>query len=141
MVRRRGLSPLIASVLLISATVLGGMLVYHYFQDSFTKIKGLSEDVVVNPSALVLNANTTLVRVTISNQNDQPITVVNVTLLDDNGNTIKASLLRNGTLPVMVQPGEKINVMLKTSEKPAAAYVTYEVNGQVYESEPVQLAG
>jgi len=140
-VKRRGLSPLVATVLLISATVLGGVLVYQYFQNSFTHAKGLSQDLMIAPNAIVLNSNTTLVKVSISNQYDDVVTVLNVTLLDSAGNTVTGTLLKGSTLPAQVSPGEKITIMIKTSTKPAAVFVTYEVGGQVYQSEPVQIPG
>ncbi|NOZ30795.1 MAG: hypothetical protein GXO68_02450 [Crenarchaeota archaeon] len=139
--KRRGLSPLVATVLLISATVLGGVLVYQYFQNSFTHAKGLSQDLMIAPNAIVLNSNTTLVKVSISNQYDDVVTVLNVTLLDSAGNTVTGTLLKGSTLPAQVSPGEKITIMIKTSTKPAAVFVTYEVGGQVYQSEPVQIPG
>jgi len=140
-VKRRGLSPLVATVLLISATVLGGVLVYQYFQNSFTHAKGLSQDLMIAPNAIVLNSNTTLVKVSISNQYDDVVTVLNVTLLDSAGNTVTGTLLKGSSLPAQVSPGEKITIMIKTSTKPAAVFVTYEVGGQVYQSEPVQIPG
>ncbi len=139
--KRRGLSPLVATVLLISATVLGGVLVYQYFQNSFTHAKGLSQDLMIAPNAIVLNSNTTLVKVSISNQYDDVVTVLNVTLLDSTGNTVTGTLLEGSTLPAQISPGEKITIMIKTSTKPAAVFVTYEVGGQVYQSEPVQIPG
>ncbi len=139
--KRRGLSPLVATVLLISATVLGGVLVYQYFQNSFTHAKGLSQDLMIAPNAIVLNSNTTLVKVSISNQYDDVVTVLNATLLDSTGNTVTGTLLKGSTLPAQVSPGEKITIMIKTSTKPAAVFVTYEVGGQVYQSEPVQIPG
>lgn len=139
--KRRGLSPLVATVLLISATVLGGVLVYQYFQNSFTHAKGLSQDLMIAPNAIVLNSNTTLVKVSISNQYDDVVTVLNVTLLDSAGNTVTGTLLKGSSLPAQVSPGEKITIMIKTSTKPAAVFVTYEVGGQVYQSEPVQIPG
>lgn len=139
--KRRGLSPLVATVLLISATVLGGVLVYQYFQNSFTHAKGLSQDLMIAPNAIVLNSNTTLVKVSISNQYDDVVTVLNVTLLDSTGNTITGTLLKGSTLPAQVSPGEKITIMIKTSTKPSAVFVNYEVGGQVYQSEPVQIPG
>ncbi|MCE4627443.1 MAG: hypothetical protein F7B78_07340, partial [Desulfurococcales archaeon] len=137
--KRRGLSPLVATVLLISATVLGGVLVYQYFQNSFTHAKGLSQDLMIAPNAIVLNSNTTLVKVSISNQYDDVVTVLNATLLDSTGNTVTGTLLKGSTLPAQVSPGEKITIMIKTTRKPAAVFVTYEVGGQVYQSEPVQI--
>ncbi|MCE4622948.1 MAG: hypothetical protein F7B19_06525 [Desulfurococcales archaeon] len=139
--KRRGLSPLVATVLLISATVLGGVLVYQYFQNSFTHAKGLSQDLMIAPNAIVLNSNTTLVKVSISNQYDDVVTVLNATLLDSTGNTVTGTLLKGSTLPAQVSPGEKITIMIKTSTKPAAVFLTYEVGGQVYQSEPVQIPG
>jgi len=138
-VKRRGLSPLVATVLLISATVLGGVLVYQYFQNSVSHAKGLQQDLMVTADAATLNANTTLVRVTIVNQGDNNVIVKSVTLLDSNGDTVTATLIQPKSLGVTVAPGDRLVVILKTSERPSAAYVGYEVNGKDYTTEPVQI--
>jgi archaellum component FlaF (FlaF/FlaG flagellin family) len=136
---RRGLSPLVATVLLISATVLGGVLVYQYFQTSVSHAKGLQQDLMVTADAVTLNANTTLVRVTVVNQGSNNIIINNIILLDNNGNKITATLLQPTSLNKTVSPGDKLVIILKTSERPSAVYVEYSEKGKSYTTEPVEI--
>lgn len=136
---RRGLSALIATVILISATVLGGLLVYQYFQSSFARMKDISQSVLVMGSVVGLNANTTIVKVTVSNNHDTTIRVENVTILDSYGGTVTYTPLEGPALPSDVPPGGKLTLMLKVGGRPAAVYASYSVDGRLYQSEIAQL--
>ena len=136
--RRRGLSPLVATVLLISATVLGGMLVYQYFQNSVSHAKGLQQDVVLTADAVTLNTNTTLVRVTVLNQGSNNIIIKSVTLLDQNGDLIKAQYVQ-GSVNQTISPGDKTVIILKSTKRPSAVYLQYNEKGKTYTTEPVEI--
>lgn len=136
---RRGLSALIATVILISATVLGGLLVYQYFQNSFSRMKDLSQSVLVMGSVMELNVNTSIVKVTVTNNHDSTIRVENVTLLDGYGKAMSYTVIDGPVLPIEVPPGEKITLMAKVGGRPAAVYASYTVDGRLYHSEIAQL--
>ncbi len=135
--RRRGLSPLVATVLLISATVLGGILVYQYFQKSVSHAQGLQQSLTLTADSITLNENTTIVRVTIVNQGDDNIIVKKIVLLDENGNTLNSTILQGQTKPL--SPGERTVIILKTNKKPSALYAQYLLKGKTYTSEPVEI--
>ncbi len=137
--KRRGLSPLIASVLLISATVLGGVLVYQYFQSSLSNVKTLSQDIMVTANAIVLNENATIVKVSVTNQYSYPITLTGIFLLDSDGNSIPATPLGSTTINIPIEPGDKTTVLMKTTKNPAFVYVIYKADGETHRSEPVPI--
>ena len=138
--KRRGLSPLIATVLLISATVLGGVLVYQYFQNSFTNAKTLSQGVIVTAGAIPLSNDNVIVKITITNQRADSIIVQDIRLMDSGGEPLNATPVDGSSYSVSLQPGKKTTILLKTSGDPALVYIVYEANGEVYQSEPVQVA-
>jgi len=137
---RKGLSPLVATVLLISATVIGGMLVYQYFQSSVDKVQGLGGGVLLTAQATVLDDDTTLVKVTVVNAEDVTITLLDVQLLDATGAEIDAQPTAGTTLPTTLEPGEKVTLVFITNQPPKAALVQYEANGEVYVSDPVEVS-
>ena len=136
---RRGLSPLIAAVVLISATIVGGMLVYQYFQNTMNKAKNLAESVSVTGDIMPLGDNTSLVTVTVVNNYDVPVKIVGAIAIYPDGST---STLRpaNGTqLPATVEPGGKTSLLFTGDGSPRAVSVKYEVEGSVQISEPARL--
>ncbi len=137
---KRGLSPLVATVLLISATVLGGMLVYEYFQSSVSNAKGLSTDVVVTAGATVLDENSTLVKVTVLNNADDVVTVTGLQLLASDGGSINFQYASGASPPLTLDPGEKKVIVVIANGKPAAVIVQYELAGDVYYSEPAEVS-
>lgn len=136
---RKGLSPLVATVLLISATVIGGMLVYQYFQSSVDKVQGLGGGVLVTAQATVLDDNVTLVKVTVVNAEDATITLLSVELLDRAGAAVAANPASGTQLPTTLEPGEKVTLVYITDSPPRAAVVQYEANGEIYYSDPVEV--
>jgi len=137
---RKGLSPLVATVLLISATVIGGMLVYQYFQSSVNKVQGLGGGVLVTAQATVIDDNATLVKVTVVNAEDVTVTLVSVELLDSAGNPVNVTPTAGTTLPTTLEPGEKVTLVYISSQPPKAAIVKYEANGEIYVSDPVEVS-
>ncbi len=137
--RRRGLSPLVATVLLISATVLGGILVYQYFQSSVSHAKGLQQSVTLTADAITLNTNTTLVRVTVVNQGSDNVLIKSIILLDQYGNPLQAQIVQGSAINQTIAPGDRATVILKTSQRPNAAYIQFEENGKTYSTEPVEI--
>lgn len=140
---RRGLSPLVATVLLISATVIGGMIVYQYFQSSVSKAQGMGGGLMVTASATILDENLTLVKVSIVNgEND--VVVINasrVVFLDENGNQLQPVNIEGTSLGqvIAVNPGEKTVLVYALHEVPSAVIVEYNLNGEWYKADPVKV--
>ncbi len=140
---RRGLSPLVATVLLISATVIGGMIVYQYFQSSVSKAQGMGGGLMVTASATILDENLTLVKVSVVNgEND--VVVINaskVVFLDQDGNPINPVNIEGTSLGqvIAVNPGEKTILIYALPEVPSAVIVEYNLNGEWYKADPVKV--
>jgi len=140
---RKGLSPLVATVLLISATVIGGMLVYQYFQSSVAKAQGMGGGLLVTARAEVVSDNLSLVKVAIVNgEND--VAVINasqIIFIDEKGarvDPIQAEGTSIGKI-VTLQPGEKDVLIFAFNRTPAAVIVKYSVGGETYTSDPVTI--
>ncbi len=137
---RRGLSPLIAAVVLISATIVGGMLVYQYFQNTMNKAQTMAEGIAVTASTLPLSSNTTLVHITVMNNYNQPVTIESASGILANASTIALTPASGQKLPVTIPAGGKTTLIFVVNNTvPAAVVVHYEVNGQTYQSDPVQV--
>ncbi|MEB3844715.1 MAG: hypothetical protein LRS48_03430 [Desulfurococcales archaeon] len=137
---RRGLSPLIAAVVLISATIVGGMLVYQYFQSSLGRAQAMAQGLAVTASSMPLNSNTTLIEVSILNNYNKPVTITGVTGILANASTVTLKPASGQELPVQLNPGEKNTIILVSNQTvPRAVVVHYSVDGVEHQSDPVQL--
>ena len=136
---RKGLSPLVAAVVLISATIVGGMLVYQYFQNSVGKAQAMSEGVTVTGSLIPLSANKTLVSITVINNYDKPIKVTGATAIGSDGGQIQLTTTNSTSLPTVIEAGGKTTLIFTANGHPSAVSVVYEVDGVSHTSEPARL--
>ena len=136
---RRGLSPLVAAVVLISATIVGGMLVYQYFQTSLQRAQGMAGGLAVQASSIPLDANTSLVSITITNNYNKPVKITGATGILTSGATKPLTPVNTTSLPTTIAPGDKATLTFKTADPVKAVQVQYEVDGASYTSEPVTL--
>lgn len=132
---RKGLSPLIASVILITITIVGGLLVYQYFQVSSESLIAAGETVFLRTSYTVLNDGSKLVYIEATNGYRKPITVLDVQYYDAQGIEVAAGLQLN----VTVKPGGKTTITTVVPANTVAVAIVYSVDGEVLVSEPVQL--
>ena len=136
---RRGLSPLIAAVVLISATIVGGMLVYQYFQNTMHRAQAMSEGIAVTANAIPLSGNTSLVSVTVLNNYDTPIQVTGAIAVYPDGTTRQLQPANGTSLPVAIPAGAKTSLLFTSTGTPAAVTIKYSVNGQAHTSEPARI--
>ncbi len=136
---RKGLSPLVATVVLISATILGGMLIYNYFQESVDKMQGLSEGLIIDVSQARLSQTTRLVHLEVLNNHDVQVEVTAVNGIYPNGTTIQ--LQTQETLPLQVAPGGKASInAVVTDPSIVAVSISYQtIDGRSLTTEPQQL--
>ncbi|MCE4610713.1 MAG: hypothetical protein F7B17_01935 [Desulfurococcales archaeon] len=132
---RKGLSPLIASVILIAITIVGGLLVYQYFQVSSESLIAAGETVFLRVSYTVLDNGSKLVYIEVTNGYRKPISVLDVQYYDIQGGEVAMGLQLNTT----VKPGGKTTITTVVPEIATAVAVVYSIDGQVLVSEPVQL--
>ena len=133
--RRKGLSPLIASVILIAITIVGGLLVYQYFQVSSESLIAAGETVFLRVSYTVLDNGSKLVYIEVTNGYRKPITVLDVQYFNAQGIDATAGLQLNA----LVKPGGKATLTTVVPADTAAVAIVYSVEGEVLVSEPVQL--
>ncbi len=135
---RRGLSPLVATVVLISATILGGMLIYNYFQASVDKMQGLGEKLMVDASTVHLTGNTRLVHIEVLNSYDIDARIDSINGIYSNGTSIQ--LTTQETLPIQVLPGDKASInAVVTNPDIVAVSVTYTIDGKTLTTEPEKI--
>ncbi|MGC9209669.1 MAG: archaellin/type IV pilin N-terminal domain-containing protein [Acidilobus sp.] len=129
---RRSLSNLVGAVILIAATIVGGVFVYTYFQRSVNTFINMGSTVSVIGTDEPMNATSSIVYIKVVNDEQSPITVINVTLINSTGKYM---------IPVnqQVQPGGQISIVKVVPGTYASAYVVYSQNGQVLYTQPTPL--
>jgi len=81
---RRAVSPLLATIILISITVAGGLVIYNLFLSTAGVMAGQLNIQVVSID-IVKTSTITLVSATIKNSGNKPITACTVTVWGDSG--------------------------------------------------------
>lgn len=132
---RRGVSPLIATVILIGITVIGGALVYAYFNKSVDTMAALGEDVFVWATAVDLGATGKLVYIEIINNHEQDAVVTGIIAVDQAGTETPIAL----TNPLTVAPGGKASIAELVPANTEVVIVEYTVNGSTLLSEPITI--
>ncbi len=143
---RKGLSPLVATVILISVTVLGGLMIYTYFQDSVDTMQGLSERVITTVT-LVDAGVSKLAHIEAVNGYKGDIAITGVLGIYPNGTQVRLPVVDPATgntvtvLNVTLPPGEKTSLTAVVAD-PAIAAVTveYSFQGQTLIGEPAALS-
>ncbi|MCE4599139.1 MAG: hypothetical protein F7C81_02965 [Desulfurococcales archaeon] len=135
---RKGLSPLVATVVLISATVIGGMLIYNYFQDSVGRLQGMGENLVVTARSMYITDTTRLVYIEATNNYDKPVLLTGVKGFFTNGTTTNITV--QGQLPLTMKPGDKISInAIVDNPDVIAVSLVYQVDGREATTEPVKI--
>jgi len=101
---KRGISPLIATIILISICVAGGLLIYNIFFSATGTItqRGQVEVVTVD---LVKSSGGTAFSITIKNTGNKPVVTLQVTLDDEDAQNLKLDGTDIGA-DNMLQPGQ-----------------------------------
>ena len=133
--RRRALSPLVSTIVLISAAIIGGIIVYNYFQNSVNTIAASSGALQVSASTTYINEQTKLVHVDLVNTYSKPITVSAVTVVLDNGTQKDITLSQAQTIAA----GSKATLIVSVPANAKVLYVDYTYNGQAMKSSAVQI--
>ena len=133
---KRALSPLVASVVLISAAILGGVLVYNYFQKSVTTVVGSSGTLQLSLDYDYLDATRLIVHLEALNSYQEPITITGIMGVKNDGTRVN---LTTGGLNIQVEPGSKYSTVLVIPSDIKAIYVIYNIEGKTLESTPVTI--
>ena len=132
---RRGLSPLIATVILIAVTIVGGVLVYQYFQSSSEVLISAGETVFLRVNDIPVTVDTRLVYIEVTNGYGEPITLTDVVYYGSAGSLTPLNL----NLASVVEPGGKYTVTVTVPADAVAVAVKYIVDGRELVSEPMRL--
>jgi len=133
----KGLSPLLATAILISATLAGGAILYHYFNrtlGAYTSANYLELSVSL---AYVSNGKV-LVYYELVNKGDRPVNVSHIYFLPTG--VLQPIVIGNRTL----SPGDRLTGLQEVSgQPPASAYAVavYYESGNPYETKPVRVFG
>lgn len=134
---RKGLSPLVASVILIAFTVVGGFIVYEYFLSSSRAMISAGEEVILNVSSVRISNTTLLVHVSGVNGHGEPISINALIYYDSNGSPQRIDLQQ----PIDVQPGEKFSIDQIIPSAATAVTVEYTTEGgKVLTANPSRLS-
>ena len=133
--KSKGLSPLVAAVLLISATVVGGMLVYNYFQNTMDKLATSTEGLQVNARSAPLSGGK-LVYIEVSSMLNDRATLSQIVFLDGNGTTIPNSTI---SINKTIDPNEKVTLIEQAPLEASYFYLVYTLNGETMVTEPIAI--
>ncbi|GAB6147571.1 archaellin/type IV pilin N-terminal domain-containing protein [Stetteria hydrogenophila] len=136
---RRGLSSLIATVVLISATIVGGLAVYNYFQKSMDTVAATSATLALSVRSEYLNADTRLVFIEATNLYDVPVNITSVYVVDGNGGHVQVPAGSVRGAPVTVEPGAKATIIAAVPSSATAVYLVYQADGKILYTEPAPL--
>ncbi len=132
----RGMSPLVATVVLISATVVGGLLVYNYFQQSLDTVAATSATLALTVRSDYLTPNTRLVYIEAVNFYDLPVNVSAVWVVAADGSHSRLPTSSVKGLPALIEPGEKATLIATVPASASAVYLEYSVGDQTLMTQP-----
>ncbi|MEB2835995.1 MAG: hypothetical protein GSR80_001204 [Desulfurococcales archaeon] len=131
---RRALSPLVSTIVLISAAIIGGIIVYNYFQNSVNTIAASSGSLQVSAESLYINSTSKLVHISVVSTYQKPVTIRSVVLVLDNGSTVAVT-----PQSTTVAPGSKASLVITAPADAKLVYVRYEYNNHKLETNPVSI--
>ncbi|MCE4614553.1 MAG: hypothetical protein F7B60_03395 [Desulfurococcales archaeon] len=132
----KGLSPLVSTMILISAAIIGGMFVYNYFQTSVNKITATSQSLTVNVKTIPTE-NGSLVYLSITNVGRDPVQLEKAVFLYPNGTAIQN---QGKDLNTLLRPGGKNTFILNAPTDASFIYIDYKNGKTELQTDPIQLS-
>lgn len=148
--QRRSLSNIIGAVILIAATIVGGLMVYSYFQRSMSAFMSMGSGVTVEASATPTGSGT-LLYVKIINNEPVQISVEKVVVVLSNGSqeyvyiegspSSGYSLSTSTPQNVTINPGDEVIAVgdVNLAFTVQSVYLLYKMNNQLYYTNPVSV--
>lgn len=133
---RLALSPLVTTAILITAGILGGLLLYQYFSNVMTAIS--STEAVSLELTVQSIGTTTRFYYRIENVGTSPIVLKNITVLDSAGEVVHVIDLGG----VVLYPGDTlrdVSINATTLSDVKYGILTYVVNGEEIEAPAVRV--
>jgi len=143
-VKKRSLSNLIGAVILISATLIGGVFVYGYFQRSLKSMESMGQGIEVLASSELVANGSKVVYIKIINDMPNSIKVLGVYGVFNNG-SIQNLSLANKIDPDVIQKeipqGEGLSFIFYVAPSVQSVFIKYSYlpTGQVMSSQAVKL--
>ncbi len=134
-VRRRALSPLVSSVVLISAAIIGGVIVYNYFQSNINSIAAATGSIQISADYTYLNSTTKVVYLEVLNTYKKPITISSIKVVLDNGTTITIDIQDQ-----IVDSGSKGSLIVNVPASGKLVYLVYQLGEKTMYSSPIQIS-
>jgi len=131
---RKSLSNLVGAVILIAATVVGGLFVYSYFQRSVGAFMSLGSTVSVVGTDEPINSTSSILYLKIVNNEQTSIQVTGIFLVNSTG---KYNI--NLAQPLVIQPGSEASMVRVVPGTYSEVYVAYNVSGATYYTQPTSL--
>jgi flagellin-like protein len=131
---RRSLSNLVGAVILIAATIVGGLFVYSYFQRSIGAFMSLGSTVSVVGTDEPINSTSSILYLKIVNNEQTAIQVTGIFLVNSTG---KYNI--NLTQPLVIQPSSEASMVRVVPGTYSEVYVAYNAGGATYYTQPTSL--
>ncbi|MEM0340560.1 MAG: archaellin/type IV pilin N-terminal domain-containing protein [Acidilobaceae archaeon] len=129
----RGLSPLLASLLLLVFTLVGAFFVYEYFNKTVDLATKQSESLMVVAREHKVSGSTKLITLEIVNAHSSDAVIKEVREYLETGEVRKVKLLSEDQSTLSVSPGSKTSFVVIASVNARALVIVYEVGGTVLE--------
>jgi flagellin-like protein len=126
---RRGLSPLVATIVLIAFTVLGGVIVYEFFMKTAESAMASGETLIVSATKSYFDNTRVLVQVDMVNGYRTNITITGFNYITPAATTTNAQIV-SGSPNVNLVPGAKYTVILLVPSDAKAIVISYKARNQ-----------
>jgi len=133
---RRSLSNLVGAVILIAATVVGGLFVYSYFQRSVGAFMSLGSTVSVVGTDEPINSTSSILYLKIVNNEQTAIHVTGIFLVNSTGRYY----INLSSQPLVIQPGSEASMVRVVPGTYSEVYVEYVVGSATYYTQPTSLS-
>ncbi len=135
---RRALSPLVATGILISIAVVGGLVLYNYFYKTMGGVSNVNT-VAFTAKAVVVGTNS-IIHYQVWNTGSKDVTLISIEVYSSNGSVANISIQG-----VTVPAGESYsgNVVANSPLDPTLEYIAilnYGVGGSKASTDPVKLS-
>lgn len=125
---RRGLSPLVATLLLIAFTVMGGIIVYEFYNRTSESIIASGEQLIVTAAKTQLNATKLLVQLDVVNGHRGDVKIKTIKALAGGGQTDVKIIA--GETDASIPSGKKQSYVAIVQSNANAIIIDYEMDGR-----------
>jgi len=139
------LSNLIGTVILISATLIGGVLVYNYFQKSLNAMENMGQGVNVIANSQMINSNSQVIYVKITNDMQSQIKITGIYGIYQNGTQKNITLSSNNIVPDIINeyinPSQSISFVIYVPSSIQSIFLQYNdtQSNMIMSTQPVGL--